>query len=160
MTKKETTKQPRDGNGKFAKMIKVEDKYGNIAYFTPNEMHGFKVPKKNPDCDPATKGYVKELMRKTREHTHRGKWNGTPTLLAMLGGLLFSAVFGACYFSTSDTAKNVGNPYFIPVLLFTIVISCVFYEFMNLEVEEIKEPLPSELQKYTPPRKDECEEEN
>jgi hypothetical protein len=32
----------------------------------------------NPDCDPATKGYVKCLLRKTRDHTHQqmggGNW--------------------------------------------------------------------------------------
>lgn len=160
MSKKETTKQPRDGNGKFAKMIKVEDKFGNAAYFTPEEMAGFKAtPRKNPDCEPATKGYVKELIRKTRNHTHISRWEASPTIIALFGGCFFSVVFGACCFSTSDTLKNAGNQYFIPVLLFTIVITCVFYEFMDFNVEEIKEPLPSELQKYTPPRKDGCEEE-
>ena len=64
--------QPRDGNGKFAKMIRVEDKYGNSAYFTPEELEGFgkKKEEKNPDCEPATKGYVKCLLRKTWNHTH------------------------------------------------------------------------------------------
>ena len=160
MTKNETTKQPRDDNGKFAKMIRVEDKYGNVAYFTPEEMRGFKVTPKNPDCEPATKGYVKELIRKTRNHTHHiYRWNGTPTILAMFAGWFFSVGFGACCFSTSDTLKNAGNQYFIPVLLFTIVITCVFCEFMDFDVEGIEEPLPSELQKCTPPHKDECEEE-
>ena len=160
MTKNETTKQPRDDNGKFAKMIKVEDKYGNVAYFTPEEMRGFKVTPKNPDCEPATKGYVKSLIGKTRDHdhTHISTWDGTPTLLAMFGGCLGSTLLGASCISVSETARNLGNQYFVPVLLFTIVMFCVFYEFRNIEIEEIKTPLPSELQKYTPPHKDECEE--
>jgi hypothetical protein len=150
--------QPRDGNGKFAKMIRVEDKYGNVAYFTPEEMRGFKVTPKNPDCETATRGYVKDLMRKTRNHTHVSTFEGTPTIIATICGWFFSIVLGVCYFSTSDTVvKNVANQYFVPVLLFTIVISCVLYDLVNPDMGEIKEPLPSELQKYTPPRKDECE---
>jgi len=161
MTKKETTKQPRDESGKFAKMIKVEDKYGNVAYFTPEEMAGFKVASpKNPDCEPATKGYVKSLIRKTRDHTHRGEWDGLLTTMALCGGWLITFILGAFIMSGSSSVQELGNKWFIPFFLFSIAISCMFVEFMNLYYKEIEEATPKELQKYTPPRKDECEEEN
>jgi hypothetical protein len=171
MTKKK--EQPRDGNGKFIKKpcIALHDKGGSTAFFTSvEEMEKFtknngiavaSKSEKNPDCEPATKGYVKSLIGKTRDHdhTHISTWDGTPTLLAMFSGCLGSTLLGASCISVSETARNLGNQYFVPVLLFTIVMFCVFYEFRNFEIEEIKTPLPSELQKYTPPRKDECEEE-
>lgn len=160
MTKKETTKQPRDGNGKFAKMIKVEDKWGNVAYFTPEEMAGFKVTSpKNPDCEPATKGYVKSLIRKTREHTHNGWWDGNLTTLMMAIGWFGCLVFGAMHFSISEECRNLGNQCFLPFALFAMAITCIYVEFMNLKYEGIKESTPKELYRYTPPRRDECEEE-
>lgn len=177
MSKKETTKQSRDGNGKFAKTptFVLNGKNGRPAFLFESlddlktfvKQHGLdcgeeKVkPTKNPDCEPATRGYVKSLIWTTRRHTHVSCWEGTPTAIAMLCGCGFSMVLGMCSLvSISDAAKNVGDRYFVPVLLFTIVICCMFCEFENLKVEEIKESTPTELQKYTPPRKDECEEEN
>ena len=43
------TDKKRDKNGKFAAKQK---------------------PPENPDCEPATKGYVKCLIRKTKDHNH------------------------------------------------------------------------------------------
>jgi hypothetical protein len=156
MTKKETIKQPRDGNGKFAKMIKVEDKWGNVAYFTLEEIAGFKsTPLKNPDCEPATKRYVKSLIRKTRDHTHILKYDGHPTVVCIIGGWLFTIMLGICCIKNI----NIGLQYFIPVFLFTIAMTCIFYEFSAIEVEEIKGFIPTELYTYNTPRRDECEEE-
>ncbi len=152
-------KQPRDNNGKFTKMIKVTDKFGNNAYFTPDEMAGFKVTPKNPDCDPATKGYVKDLMRKTREHTHITTGDGSPIITLVIFGWLFTTAFGISALSKNIEACEIGNKYFVPFLLFSIAVSCILYEIMKIESKEIREPTPRELYRYIPPRKDECEEE-
>ncbi|MFA5247917.1 MAG: hypothetical protein WCX79_00590 [Candidatus Paceibacterota bacterium] len=138
------------------KPIALYGENGNVAYFTKEELAGFK----NPDCEPATKGFVKCLMRKTRNHTHIIRWEGTPISLSLLGGCIASIILGAGCLSVNETARNIGNQYFVPVFLFTIVVTCIFCEFMNFEVEEIKECVPPELQKYTPPtceKKDECD---
>jgi TM2 domain-containing membrane protein YozV len=171
MTKKE--KQPRDANGKFAKSpcIALHGNNGSTAFFTSvKELEKFKenvifiepskTPQKNPDCEPATKGYVKCLMRKTREHTHNCQWDGSPTFLLMFAGWFGSVILGASCISIDKGMQNIGNQYFVPVVLFTILITCLFYEFMKLEIVEINRSLPSDLKRYTPPtceKKDECE---
>ena len=154
MTKKD--KQPRDGNGKFAssKPIALYDTNGNVAYFTKEELAGLK----NPDCEPATKEYVKCLMRKTREHTHTIYWNGVPTGLGALCGW-FLLMFCLMDKITSD-GHLFANQYAGLILVFTIIMSCVFYEFTTLRSEGIENFLPSDLKKYTPPaceKKEECE---
>jgi hypothetical protein len=173
MTKKETTKQPRDGNGKFMKipMIALHSKDGSTAYFTSAEdMEKFtknnniafkekdEIPK-NPDCEPATKGYVKSLIRKTREHTHHSRCDGSITVITLCGGWLITFILGVFIMSGSSSAQELGNKWFIPFFLFSIAMTCTFCEFSALEVEEIKESTPTELYRYTPPRRDECEEE-
>lgn len=154
-------KQPRDGNGKFTKTIKVTDKYGNAAYFTPEEMRGFKLPEKNPDCEPATKGYVKSLLRKTRDHTHRSETDGLPIMLSTIGGWFFTVICGACIVSNNGISREFGDKYFVPFLLFSIALTIIFYELGKIDICEVKENynVPIELQKYTPPHRDECEEE-
>lgn len=151
-------KQPRDNNGKFTKIIKVTDKFGNNAYFTPEEMAGFKATPKNPDCEPATKGYVKDLMRKTREHTHITTGDGSPIIMLVIFGWLFTTAFGISALSENIEACEIGNKYFVPFLLFSIAVSCILYEIIKIESKEIREPTPRELYRYTPPRSDECEE--
>jgi hypothetical protein len=173
MTKKD--KQPRDETGKFVKqtpMVALHSKDGSTAYFSSvEEMERFtkannvvfkeKEPDiKNPDCEPATKGYVKCLMRKTRNHTHYGRWDGNFTTLAMCGGWFSSLLFGACCFSIDKALQNIGNQYFIPVLLFSIAMTCMYCEFMKLEYTNVEGLTPPELKKYTPPtceKKDECD---
>lgn len=156
---KQHKEQPRDGNGKFAKMIKVTDKYGNTAYFTPEEMRGFKVPEKNPDCDPATKGYVKELIRKTRDHKHMNCIFPFFSLLGALCGALATLVFAMGMGTTHGFVALDWYPPVGPSLAFTLACLVFFLDTSNLSIDGIKEErYPRELMKYTPPRKDECEE--
>ena len=147
MTKK--NKQPRDGNGKFVskkkKLNALYDKAGNVAFFTDEELAGFSKPN-NPDCEPATRGYVKCLIRKTRGHTHDCEWDGSPTLFLMSTGWIVSSILGALCFSIDKETQNIGNQYFVPVVLFTILITCMFFEFMKLEVVKTDQYLPSDLQ--------------
>jgi hypothetical protein len=152
-------KQPRDKNGKFAKMIKVEDKYGNVAYFTPEEMAGFKATSKNPDCKPATRGYVKELMRKTREHTH--EFTGEPFFTGFGALIGFVATIGFAL-GMGTTPNFVAWGWYPPVgpsIAFTLACFMFFLDNVEISVKGISEPTPKELYRYTPPRKDECEEE-
>ena len=159
MTKKETTKQPRDGNGKFAKMIKIEDKFGNAAYFTPEEMAGFKAtPQKNPDCEPATKGYVKSLITLYHEdHSkafmkHRRKCVFCDTVVWGII-LVLSTVF---YFSL------YGNI----ITMCAILISAAFIfnhildRFNWIDTNSYLRGRLKFLNKYNPPRRGECEEED
>jgi len=154
-------KQPRDNNGKFTKMIKVTDKFGNNAYFTPDEMAGFKAtPPKNPDCDPATKGYVKDLIRNTREHTHR--FDNFPffSLLGALCGTAATFAFAMGMGTTPGFVAWGGYPPVGPSIAFTLACFVFFLGAFDMSVEGIRwsECNPEELQKYTPPRKDGCEE--
>ena len=173
MTKKKETKQPRDNNGKFTKIpcIALHGKDGSTAFFTSvGEMEkftsgeGIKVKPhnqdapKNPDCDPATKGYVKCLLRKTREHTHVLRFSGLPSGLGLIMGVGLSCVCIMDRFS--NTHGTFFNQYAGLIFTFTAIMGCMFYEFINLKSEEVETPLPTELKRYTPPtceKKEECE---
>lgn len=48
------------------------------------------VEEVNSDCEPASKGYVKCLLRKTRDHTHRG----FPLYTIMFSGAIFAIGVG------------------------------------------------------------------
>ena len=156
--------QPRYGNGKFAKMIRVEDKYGNSAYFTPEELEGFgkKKEEKNPDCEPATKGYVKCLLRKTWYHKHRLTGSGWLLLISVMFGWIFTIGFGSVLVSPSDFNLQVttAQQWFPSTLLFSLATTVFLIEAVLLEVEGRKEEMPTEIQKYSHPvceKKDECE---
>ena len=148
-------KQPRDNNGKFTKMIKVTDKFGNNAYFTPDEMAGFKATPKNPDCEPATKGYVKTLIGSNRCHTHNFGWNGAWIFIAGSLGWLATVILFMCYCIRpfEDGIIWIGM-----LLLFSITISMIYMESTDVFIEGIHPPTPDIIKKYTQPRKDECEE--
>ncbi len=169
MSKKD--KQPRGNDRRFVKqtpMIELHAQNGSTAYFSSvEEMEKFTGSKiefknkeeKNPDCETATKGYVKCLMRKTRQHTHDSTWDGKITLLLMMAGWLTTTILGVCCFSLNKNSQNFGNQYFVSMLLFSIVMTCIYHEFMNVNIKGINESTPSELEKYTAPtceKKDEC----
>ena len=158
MTKKK--EQPRDGNGKFAKkpMIGLHSKDGSIAFFTSvEEMEKFaknnnitfkerSVSTKNPDCEPATKGYVKGLIRNTRGHEHEISCDGSSTVICMIFGWVITIILGICH-----------SEFFVPFLLFSVVITCIVYELMKLECKNnVYGHVPYALQKHTLLHKDEC----
>lgn len=156
---KHNKNQPRDGNGKFAKMIKITDKYGNVAYFTPEEMRGFKVPEKNPDCDPATKRYVKSLIGKTREHTHR--FNNFP-FFSLLGtglGTVATLGFAMGMGTTTEFVAWAWYPQVGPSIAFTLACLVFFLDTIKVDVGDVNGNYPRELMTYILPRKDECEKE-
>ena len=156
-------KQPRDENGKFMKkLIKITDKFGNTAYFSPEEMAGFKATPKNPDCEPATRGYVKELMRKYSVHKHEQNGDCSIIFVATLASwLITSILFCDKMFNTHP--HEALDIWLVSMFLTSVVLTILIYEInyivTNLTTNVKNEPI-AELQKYTPPRKDECEEEN
>lgn len=171
-------KQPRDLNGKFAKMIKVEDKYGNVAYFTPEEMAGFKATPKNPDCEPATKAYSKYIERcvvENSSHSHYVLLNNDlrDSLLFVFGLSTFAFGFMWCILGNSLNDPNISltmtNIEFakttlsisMPVTIISALITlCAFIaDCQPNRTESSKCEMPNQLRAYTPPRKDECEEE-
>ena len=156
-------KQPRDGNGKFTKMIKITDKFGNAAYFTPEEMEGFNkaTPTKNPDCEPATKGYVKTLIRKTRDHKHIFPNFPFFSLFGTIGGTAATLGFAMGIGTTSGFVAWGWYPPVGPSIAFTLACLLFFLDTSDMSVEGIRwsECNPKELYRYTPPRRDGCEEE-
>lgn len=176
-------KQPRDGNGKFTKMIKVTDKFGNNAYFTPDEMAGFKATPKNPDCEPATKGYSKSVGRTVIEnstHNHSISINEdlrcslfvvfgivtfVSSVLWFILGTALSDPITAVNIKNIEIAKNVVSISAPISIIGGLITFCAWVSESQPSAtgqsrifNEYKS-LPKELQKYTPPRKDECEEE-
>jgi len=174
--------QPRDGNGKFAKMIKVTDKYGNAAYFTPEEMRGFKLSEKNPDCEPATKAYSKYIGRtiiKESGHSHFiSSDNDLRTNLLIVFGLS-TLSFGFAWFLLGTSLNNpsmvatmlnielaktllsISGPVSIISALITICAFATGDQPMRTDVSKINYEggIPKSICAYTPPRRDECEEE-
>jgi len=141
MTKKD--KQPRDTNGKFVKKsIKLHDEHGNVAYFTKEEMAGFK----NPDCEPATKGYVKCLIRKFYEIPIN---NYLPrSAIWILTALCFGAYSVISTSMFTVTLAIISAMFAINDVLMAFALNCDRNH--NLKF----------VQKYTPPtckKKDDCE---
>lgn len=172
--------QPRDGNGKFAKTIKVVDKYGNSAYFTPEELEGFgkKKEDKNPDCDPATKGYVKCQIRKLisvsgHSHEYKNDLGGAIGTVSLVSGF-FSFIFGMFLSFPTVQLSELSNAEYLQsqeighcVLTFSAVMWVIFaavfisthhdYTENNTITDEENDVIP-EFQKYEPPceKKDNC----
>ena len=125
-----TTKQQRDGNGRFT---------------------GSKKTRKpeNPDCEPATKGYVKCLIRKTRDHTHGHDICWGATFLGMVGGFAFFL------FVLLSGNKEAADTMLFPDLFFTLACALAT---LDLHITNntnttygIEESEPEILKKYIPP---------
>jgi len=116
-------------------------------------------PVKNPDCEPATKGYVKCLLRKTRDHSHAfGLAGGDLWATGTMCGWIISmiAFIGA---RTNTTCSE-----WLPALVaFSIVCTIGVSEFarMSGEVTAGLKDTPKAIQKWQPPmceRKKDCDE--
>ena len=84
-----TTKQQRDSNGRFT---------------------GSKKKPENPDCEPATKGYVKCIARKFHKEQVVGnlKHQQEGHLIDCAGWLILSIFFGIMSFLTSSIYMIIG----------------------------------------------------
>jgi hypothetical protein len=110
----------------------------------------------NPDCDVATKGYVKCLIRTTRSHRHVIGYVPLFTILcATIGWLVTIALI---------LSNNVHDTAAFPIFLFTFVCSAFaldryFDDDMTFNTEG---EIPTQIQAYVPPmpkceKKPECE---
>ncbi len=131
-------KQVRDDSGKFTKKVKI-----------------LKKPK-NPDCEPATKGYVKCIARKgicSSVHRHEES-NSLSMILGIFSTIMFILAMFAGY--PSDHAK--WGPV---IIIFAIIgISCALSLILDNNTEYVRLASPDEIKEYEPPtctEKNECE---
>jgi hypothetical protein len=96
-------------------------------------------------------------MRHTRDHTHKSQWDAVPTCIAMFVGWIVTIVIGTGNFIKSSEYETL---WFGMMLLFSITVTIIFWEFTYLKVDDIEESdIPQELKRYTCKKKNECEEE-
>jgi hypothetical protein len=169
-------KQPRDENGKFVKqtpMIALHGKNGSTAYFSSiEEMEDFaketkiefkKKEEKNPDCEPATRKYVKCLLRKYTQHKHEpcGFWLAS-IIGAVIGWLFTFAVYTVSAYPKDLYSTSVANTWLIPLFLFSVACTIFTYEIHYIATTNTTSDTTThpELDEYTPPtceKKDECD---
>ena len=79
------------------------------------------VEEVNPDCEPATKGYVKCLLRKTRDHSHeqRVTESGCCTLVSAICWVYISLSW--LWMCVSRGAYQWGT---VHTVVFTIAVVC------------------------------------
>ena len=131
------TEVKRDASGKFAKKKKKPE---------------------NPDCQPATKGYVKCVVRKAAEHKHKFGFDcGSIVIMVVLLSL-------AWVFCVSIHESNLAWITGIGALMMVSVGAC-YDEDKKTETSTIDGRIctdyvyPDYLKKYTPPvceKKKEC----
>jgi hypothetical protein len=137
---------------------------------TEEKKRGRGRPKKeekveNPDCEPATKGFVKCLMRKyDNGHTHKQRGGG----LAMIAlALLFGVVWLACV-TMPNPSMGANQPLYAWMFGSLAAVSVVAaYEIASIGEGRTTEPNntmwcthPEYIRKYEPPTcepKKECE---
>lgn len=123
------TSQARTKDGKFAK----KEEY-------------------NPDHDPATKGYVKCLLRKTRDHTHEQTANGDWCVLG--AGMCWFYVIMSWFLSVVTMGKFVLGMEHAFGFMTALTLSIVALEFIDTGSSNTGSPDPSEpkcIREYTPP---------
>lgn len=120
-----------------------------------------KFPEKaeypNPDCEPATKGYVKciarLLVKKQTKHIYYSVGNRTGLLIALMTCVSFVVAVALLAEGELGSALMLG---FVGLCLLAVT-----YEFENIYISgDIREPT-KHIQKYVPPEecnpKKECE---
>lgn len=98
----------------------------------------------NPDCDVATKGYVKCLIRTTRSHQHRIDYNPVFTIACAIGGVMLLFAMGIF---------DIVSVYAPSVFLFTIVCSVFALDrYCDDDLTHtIEGEIPKQIQEYIPP---------
>jgi hypothetical protein len=120
----------------------------------------------NPDCDPATKGYVKKVARKILDksgHTHNIR---TETVggLGIRGSLIFwsfiSLVLSLIAIFFSYVTKNRDTAMMCtPVVIMSgiILVASVFCQDYTVTKERVRDCYPKSVCKHEP-KKEECPE--
>jgi len=108
----------------------------------------------NPDCEPATKGYVKCLMRKMTniEHTHETT-NGDATEVIGIATmvLIFVSIIGWLLASKSEYAGMATMFASIFWMSFAIFSACAFNASVSIDKAELSDYIPDYLKKYEEP---------
>jgi hypothetical protein len=111
----------------------------------------------NPDCEPATKGFVKCLMRKyDNGHTHEQRSGGWPMLCL---SVLFLAVLFVCGV-TPNPSMGANQPLYTWVFgLLAVVSGVAAYEVAAIGEDRTTVPNnkmwsdhPDYIRKYEPPK--------
>lgn len=128
----------------------------------------FKSPvkePKNPDCEPATKGYVKHLMRRALPHVHEQNASNWATGILCIV-MLFCSLGAAAATLSGATATNPVTTWLkanCGVFCLGVLMSfCVIYDFNATACEATLGPDQNDtaiLEKWEPPE-EECEPEH
>jgi len=116
-----------------------------------------KIEPQNPDMKLATRGYVKCLLRKTRNHQH---------MLDLIGGCwwFLGLVFGWMFTIVIAVVGPglVASTWFPALVAFALVCTIGFTECYQMDSEwtaGIKSDEPAEIKKWEPPKcenKEDC----
>lgn len=153
----ETPKKPVIPQDKFLEWLEFQEALG----------WGVKQPTKkepeNPDCAPATKGWVKHTLRDIYQHHHYPVDN-TSSACAVIGAIV--AVFVLVTFSNSWFPIVVSTQWFAPVVMFLCICLVLIGDRLLMDNEPTGTTTafyPRDLkciQKWEPPEckdKRECE---
>jgi hypothetical protein len=113
---------------------------------------------KNPDEEVATKGYVKCLIRKTRDHTHRN--NVTIGYTGWLTACGFLIIALSTIMSCGTGRPTLSGEVWVTLLASTLICTAVTLDRINTNTETVQGVdgvEPYYIRKHTDKKKD-CEE--
>jgi hypothetical protein len=109
----------------------------------------------NPDCEPATKGYVKRIARavvNNTEHTHKTVGSGWGFFSTSTISMIISGILWAVAIRISDTAQY--QTMLATIFWMSFIIWCgSLQEELDISSEYVMDKIPKSLKKYEPPEK-------
>jgi len=115
-----------------------------------------KFAKKNPDCEPATKGYVKCVARNMLDIKHSHEISTKDNLNISLGALtmLSSVASAASYIIASvnnihDIATLMAPIFWMSMIIFAACLLAT--EHTDTKISSVSNCVPDYLKKYEPP---------
>jgi hypothetical protein len=123
-------------------------------------------PTKNPDCEPATRGYVKCLLRKNLEHKHEQNTSGDLSIVVAAFGWVATTLAWSlsCLSNVSPSLLTVLDAWSVPLSLFSVAMTVVAFDMGYIGVSlttSVEGECPKEIQKWQLPtceKKKDCEE--
>jgi hypothetical protein len=110
----------------------------------------------NPDCKPATRGFVKWMIRKTEGHNHKHGISSVFTFAYMICGIILSLVL-----ISERIQKSTSDQWLAPVVLTTLLAFVIILDLVFTDDSDTSYPQNRNkglLEKYQPPyNEDECE---
>jgi len=108
----------------------------------------------NPDCEVATRGYVKCVARKMTciKHTHEtANGDATEAIGIATMVLIFVSIIGWLLASKSETSGMVTMFASIFWTSFVIFLACACNASVSIDKAELSDYIPDYLKKYEPP---------